>query len=389
MVSLLARWLIKNHTDYASAKVRVSYGVLCGAVGIGFNVLLFFGKLLAGMLSGSIGVTADAFNNLSDAAGSVVTLIGFRVSDRKADYEHPFGHGRAEYVAALTVAMAIVLMGIELIRTSVERILTPTAVTFSWLTAGILIASILVKCYMFFYNRRIGRRIGSAAMRAAALDSISDVAATSVVLLTAIAGQYTAIPVDGWAGLLVAGFILWSGISAAKGAISPLLGEKPDRAYVERIEKLVTDHPDVLGVHDIVVHDYGPGRRMVSLHAEVPADGDFITLHDTVDNVEKELREALECHAIIHMDPVQVGDEETNRMRETVDGIAKAVDARLSIHDFRLVPGKTHVKLVFDVVVPYGMPMSDEAVCGRIRDGITALDGSYFAVIDVDKDFVR
>ena len=389
MITFLSKLFIKDNTNYSSPAVRVRYGMLCGAVGILFNILLFAGKLIAGTLTGSIGITADAFNNLSDAGSSVITLVGFRLSDTKADKEHPFGHGRFEYIAGLIVSMAILLMGFELGKTSIEKIIHPEAVTFSFLAVGVLIASIITKLYMFFYNRGIGKKIDSAAMRATAMDSFSDVAATSMVLLSMLIGKWTGWMIDGYAGLLVAMFIGYTGIRAAKETISPLLGQSPADEFVEKIEQIVLGEQNIIGVHDLVVHDYGPGRRMISLHAEVPADGNMILLHDTVDNLEKLLRKECGCEAVIHMDPVETNNSETNRLRTETLAILAELDPRLTLHDFRVVPGTTHTNLVFDVVVPFKFAMTDDAVKKAVAERIHALEGNCYAVIDVDKSSVH
>ena len=389
MITLLSKLFIRDNQNYSSPAVRLRYGVLCGAVGIFFNILLFSGKLMAGILTGSIGITADAFNNLSDAGSSAITLVGFRLSDAKADKEHPFGHGRFEYISGLIVSMAILLMGFELGKTSVEKILQPESVTFSFLALGVLVVSIITKLYMFFYNRGIGKKIDSAAMRATAMDSFSDVTATSVVLLSMLIGKWTGVKIDGYAGLLVAMFITYTGVRAAKETISPLLGQPPAQEFVEQIEQIVLEQDGVIGVHDLVVHDYGPGRRMISLHAEVPADGDMISLHDTVDNLEKLLRRECGCEAVIHMDPVETNNAETNRLREETRAILEELDARLTLHDFRVVAGKTHTNLVFDVVVPFEFSITDDMVKNAISARIQALEGNCYAVIDVDKSSVR
>jgi len=389
MISLLSRWLVHDYKNYASPDVRIAYGVLCGAVGIAFNILLFAGKIVAGTLSGSIGITADAFNNLSDAGSSVISMIGFRLSSSKADKEHPFGHGRFEYIAGLVVSFVILVMGFELAKTSIGKIFTPETVTFSILSVVVLGVSILVKLYMFFYNRAVGKKIDSATMRVTATDSLSDVVATSAVLLTTLASLWTDFPLDGWAGLAVALFILYSGVMAAKDTISPLLGQPPDDAFVKKIERIVLEEDDIVGVHDLVVHDYGPGRLMVSLHAEVPADGDMLLLHDTVDNVEKKLRTECGCEAVIHMDPVVLNDAETNRLHAEVDEIVRALDERLSVHDFRTVPGKTHTNLVFDVVVPYGFGMTDEQVRKEVQSRVQKQEDGCFAVVQIDKSLVK
>ena len=389
MITLLSKLIIKNYKEFENPNVRLKYGVLCGAVGIFFNIILFTGKLIAGTLTGSIGITADAFNNLSDAGSSAITLVGFRLSDAKADKEHPFGHGRFEYISGLIVSMAILLMGFELGKTSIDKIIHPEAVTFSYLAVGVLIASILTKLYMFSYNRGIGKKIDSAAMRATALDSFSDVTATSVVLLSMLIGKWTGWKIDGYAGLLVALFILYTGVRAAMETISPLLGQPPTQEFVEKIEHIVMEQDGVIGVHDLVVHDYGPGRRMISLHAEVPGDGNLILLHDTVDNLEKHLRRECGCEAVIHMDPVEMNNTETNRLRAETKAIIREIDERLTLHDFRVVAGPTHTNLVFDVVVPFGFSMTDDAVRKAVSERIHALEGNCYAVIDIDKSSVR
>ena len=389
MITLLSKWFIKRNRDYGEPSVRIAYGVLCGIVGIFFNLLLFAGKLIVGGIAGSIAITADAFNNLSDAGSSAVSLVGFRLSGQQADDEHPFGHGRIEYVAGLIVSMAILLVGGELLKSSVEKILNPEPSLFSWWTVAVLAGSMLVKLYMYLYNRSIGGKIASAAMKATTLDSLSDVAATGMVLLSTLVNKWTGLAVDGYAGTLVALFILYSGIMAAKETISPLLGEPPTREYVEEISRLVLSHPEVVGVHDLVVHNYGPGRVMISLHAEVPADGNFIHLHDAIDNIEKELKNVLGCRAVIHMDPVRTDDEEANRLKAVMIGMIHCIDPRLTLHDFRIVPGPTHTNLVFDVVVPYSVRISDEEVKRRVSEAVSALDGRYFATIDVDKSSVQ
>lgn len=389
MITLLSRLFIRDHQNYASPGVRVAYGMLCGIVGICLNAILFAAKLLAGSVSGSVAITADAFNNLSDAGSSLVTLAGFRLAGHKADSEHPFGHGRMEYVAGLIVSLVILLMGLELLKASIDKIIQPQAVTFNWWAAGILAGSILVKLYMFFYNRGVGRKINSSTMRAVALDSFSDVAATSAVLICSFIGKWTGVYLDGYAGAAVALSILYTGFRAAKDTINPLLGEPPTKEYVDQVEQLVLACPEIIGVHDLVVHNYGPGRVMISLHAEVPADGDMIHLHDAVDNVEKKLRGLMGCSAVIHMDPVVTGDETAQRLKAQVEAIVFDIDPRLSIHDFRMVPGPTHTNLVFDVVVPYDVPIDDDEVVRRISQAITSLDGRYFTVIEIDKSIVK
>ncbi len=388
MISLLAKWFIPRREQVEDGAVRRAWGALCGFVGIALNLLLFAGKLAAGALSGSIAVTADAFNNLSDAGSSVVTLLGFRLAGKKPDSDHPFGHGRMEYVSGLVVAGLILLMGAELAKTSVDKIAHPEAVTFSWLAAAILLVSIAVKLYMYMYNKAVGKKIGSAAMAATAADSLSDMAATAAVLLSMIVGRLANVQLDGWVGLLVALFILWSAVQAARDTISPLLGQAPDPALVKEIEALVMAHDTVVGVHDLVVHDYGPGRRIISLHAEVPADGQVLELHDVIDNIESELARKLHCEAVIHMDPVVVGDPVAAALREQTAALVRTIDPRITIHDFRMVPGKTHTNLIFDAVIPFDEQLTRPQVAQRICRLVEDMDGHYRAVVKIENSYV-
>ena len=388
MISVLAKWLIPNREQVEDGAVRRAWGALCVFVGIGLNILLFAGKLAAGTLSGSIAITADAFNNLSDAGSSVVTLLGFRLAGKKPDAGHPFGHGRLEYVSGLIVAGLILLMGAELAKSSVDKIFHPEAVTFSWLAAGILLASIGVKLYMYLYNRAVGKKIKSAAMSATAADSLSDTAATSAVLLAMVIGKLTDVQLDGWVGLVVALFILWSAVQAARDTISPLLGQAPDPMLVKEIESLVMAHDTVVGIHDLVVHDYGPGRCIISLHAEVPADGQVLELHDVIDNIEEELAQKLHCEAVIHMDPVVVGDPTVTALHQQVAALVKTIDPRITIHDFRMVPGQTHTNLIFDAVIPFDERLTRQQVAERIRQMVSEMEGDYRAVVKVENSYV-
>ena len=385
MITLLARLFIRHRED--EVRTRRAYGILCGAVGIFLNVLLFAGKFFAGLLSGSIAITADAFNNLSDAGSSFVTLLGFHLAGQKADAGHPFGHGRIEYLSGLVVSLLILLMGVELGKSSVSKILHPEAVDSGALVVVILCASIAVKLYMFFYNRRLGKMLGSAAMEATALDSLGDSAATSAVLVATLVGRFTDLMIDGWCGLLVTAFILWSGISAAKETLDPLLGMPPTAELVEQIRKLVLAHRTIIGIHDLIVHDYGPGRMMISLHAEVSASEDVLALHDEIDNVENELREKLGCEAVIHMDPIVTDDGVTEETRQRVASLVHCIDDAINIHDFRMVKGPTHTNVIFDAVVPFGFRLSDEDVARKIRTAVRALDGNYYAVVKVERSY--
>ena len=388
MIELLARLFIRGRDTLAPSALRQAYGQLCGVVGIGLNLLLFAVKFFAGTLSGSIAITADAFNNLSDAGSSLVTLLGFRLAGRKPDPEHPFGHGRMEYISGLVVAGLILLMGVELFKSSLKKILQPEAIVSSPLVLLILALSVAVKLYMFYYNRAIGKRIKSSAMTATATDSLSDAVSTTAVLVATLVAQFTGLNIDGWVGMLVALFILFSAYKAAKETLSPLLGQTPEPEFVEHIQQIVLSYPEVQNVHDLVVHDYGPGRVMISLHAEVPADGDLLQLHDVIDNIEHRLQKELGCVAVIHMDPIVTNDAHTTALRQAVAEQVKTIDPRLTIHDFRIVPGPSHTNLLFDVVVPYDVKLSGEQVRRRIGELVAQMDGNYFAVVQIDSSYV-
>ena len=387
MIQLFSRIWIKR--DMTQERQREVYGMICSLTGIMLNVLLFAGKLLAGTLSGSIAIVADAVNNLSDAGSSLVTLAGFKLAGQRADAEHPFGHGRMEYVSGMIVSAVILLMSYELIRDSVVKIMHPQKTDFTYLTLAILLVSIAVKLYMAFYNTQIGRQINSAAMRATAADSLSDVAATTVVLLCSIAGHFTGLKLDGYCGVLVGLFVLYAGVTAAKETVSPLLGEKPDEEYVKSITEIVLSHEAVRGMHDLIVHDYGPGRRMISLHAEVSAEENIIVIHEVIDHIENELRRKLGCEATIHMDPIVTSDENVERLRTAVEEVLKKWDEIIAMHDFRIVQGPTHTNLIFDIVVPYDYPISDQQVTDSVTERIRMNHPDFYPVIDVDKAVVQ
>ncbi len=386
MITCLAKFWIRE-SDSEEKKRRV-YGTLGAVVGIFLNICLFAGKYLAGFLSGSIAIMADAFNNLSDAGSSFISLIGFVFSGKKPDLDHPFGHGRIEYLAGLGVSFLILLMGVELAKNSVQKILHPVSVQISTLSIAVLSASILVKLYMAYYNHAIGKKIRSATMAATATDSLSDAAATTVVLLAMLFLAVTGINIDGYCGILVAVFILAAGIGAAKETVSPLLGQAPDPEFVKEIKELVMQHEEVLGIHDMAVHDYGPGRVMVSLHAEVSGDGNIYELHDLIDRIERELKEKLHCETVIHMDPIDVGNEKTVEMKEEMVKLVKAIDERLTIHDFRMVTGTTHHNMIFDVVIPADFKLSQEELKDIIQKKVWEKWPDYYVVIDVDTAYV-
>ena len=386
MITLFSRLFLK--TDGKSpAQLRTAYGTLAGIVGIFLNLLLFAGKFLAGVLSSSVAITADAFNNLSDAGSSVVTLLGFQLAGKKPDPDHPFGHGRMEYLSGLAVSLLILLMGVELVKSSVDKILHPAPVDSGWLVSLILCASIAVKLYMAWYNRALGKKLNSAAMLATSADSLSDSVATLAVLIATLVSQAFGLMIDGWCGIVVSLFIFKAGIEAARETIDPLLGAPPSKELVERISTLVLSHDIVVGIHDLIVHDYGPGRMMISLHAEVSSAGDILAIHDEIDNIERQLQKELGCHAVIHMDPVVTDDAQVTDTKRTIAQLVCTVDPSLTIHDFRMVSGPTHTNVIFDVVAPYDLPLTDAALTAQIQQEVRQLEGNYFAVVTVDKNF--
>lgn len=385
MITILSNIFIKGKEG---SQKRKAYGTLCSIVGILLNLFLFAGKYFAGIISGSVAITADAFNNLSDAGSSFITLVGFLFAGKKPDPDHPFGHGRFEYISGFVVSIAILLMGFELLKTSVMKIIHPEPVDTSLAAVGVLIVSILVKMYMAFYNHLIGKRIDSAAMRATAMDSLSDTVATLVVLIAMLVIRFTGVNIDGICGVFVALFILYAGFSAAKDTLDPLLGLAPKKEFVEQIEQIVLAHDEIKGIHDLVVHDYGPGRLMISLHAEVPGDHDIFEVHDTIDHIERELNETLSCESVIHMDPIETDNEEVARMKGIIAAKVKEIHEQMTIHDFRMVSGPTHTNVIFDAVMPYGMKMSREEVKQKIEAMVEEMDGTYYAVVQIDQGYV-
>ena len=389
MFGLLSKIFIKNRDDLKNPAVRRAYGILSGTLGLVLNILLFAGKLTAGLISGSVAIVADALNNLSDAGSSVITLIGFRMAGQKPDKGHPFGHGRIEYISGLIVSMLIILMGFELGKSSVEKIISPGETEFSVVAAVILAVSVLVKLYMCCYNGKVGKKISSPAMKATATDSLGDCISTMVVLICMFITKFTSFDLDGICGAAVALFIFISGLRAAKETINPLLGVPPTDEFVDEIGETVMSHKGVLGFHDLIVHDYGPGRRMISLHAEVPADEDLLKTHDMIDNIEKELSAKLGCDAVIHMDPIETDDKITMEAREKIAELVKIIDERVTIHDFRMVTGPTHTNVIFDIVVPYDVNRTEAEIQRDIERMVKTLDSNYYAIVHVDKSFVK
>lgn len=389
MTKLLAKLFIKNYTQTDDKDVRKRYGFLSGIVGIVMNILLFSGKILAGVFTCSISVIADAFNNLSDAGSSIITLIGFKIASAPPDKEHPFGHGRAEYLAGLIVSFIICFMGFELAKSSIEKIITPEEISFDVFSLVMLVASILVKLWLCLFNRKLGSMIDSVSMKATAMDSLSDVITTTAVILGIVFFACTGINIDGYVGVLVAAFIIYTGIKTAKESLSPLLGQMPDKQLCREIADTVCGYKDIVGVHDLIIHNYGVGVSMISLHAEVPDSMNFTAAHELIDIIEDDLKIKYSCIATIHMDPVSVDDEETNTIRGKVKLIVKAIDSSLSIHDFRLTKGEVHSNLIFDVVAPYNFRLNDVQLRESICQGIKAIDSKYFVVINVDHELAE
>lgn len=383
LTNRLIRRFIRDPEQTQLPQVRYAYGRLAGVTGLVCNLLLFAIKLLAGLLSGSLAIIADAFNNLSDAGSVVVTLVGFKLSGAPADRDHPFGHGRMEYLSALAVAVLIILAGFELATSAVDKILHPVAAETDLVTILILIAAIGVKLWMAAFSRRIGKTIRSDALLAAATDSRNDVICTSLVLVCTLVGLFTDLALDGYIGLAVALFVIWSGFSVIRETVSPLLGQAPDEQLVQDIEKTVMAYDGVVGIHDMMVHDYGPGRIFVSLHAEVPADRDMMHSHDTIDCIERDLLEKFNIITCIHMDPVDTDDPETLRLKALVGGELAAIDERLTLHDFRVVSGPSHVNLIFDVVVPFDYT-DKKGLPTAIEQRVQAVDSRLFTVVQVE-----
>lgn len=364
---------------------RSRLGALSGWVGIGANVLLFALKLGASLISGSVAIAADAWNNLSDATGSIVTLLGFRLADKPADEHHPYGHARYEYLSALAVSALILAIGLELGKSGLEKIFNPTPVKFTWLTAAILAASIGIKLGLFLFNRHMGRKIGSGTLEAAALDSRNDCLATMAVLLGGILGEVFPVPLDGWLGLGVAVFVLVSGWRSARETISPLLGERTDPVLRKTLADYIGAQPGVLGWHDLMVHDYGPGSRFASIHVEMDRNMDPLDCHERIDAMERHCLEALRVHMVIHYDPVITDDPELNRLRELVASLLKLRSPRISIHDFRIVSTENQVKLVFDAVIPQELRGCEEEIRSALEAALSAMgEGNFEAEITFD-----
>lgn len=388
MIPVLLKRTLKKYPDTSSAEAREKVGSLAGWFGIVCNLVLFAAKCVAGILSGSISAISDAVNNLSDAGSSIVTLIGFRLSNRPADPEHPFGHGRIEYICGFLVSVIIMLMGFELFRTSVEKIINPSEMELNWITVAILLGSIGVKLYMAFFNKTAGKIISSASLKATAADCVSDCASTGAVLISMGISFVSSVNIDAYAGLLVSLFIFWQGISTAKETLSPLLGEPPEKEVVMELESRVLSYEGFLGVHDVMFHSYGPGRTFASLHIEVPADVDILACHEMIDRCEKEVGEAMGLQLVIHMDPIEVNDQKVNTAKEILlAAIREHFPHNFSVHDFRMVSGEERTNLIFDIVVSSAVKLSDGEIREAIGNIAKGVDETYVCVITVDRDF--
>lgn len=389
LIKLLTRLFVKNSDNVKNPEVRAAYGNMSGIVGIFLNLCLFGAKLTAGIVSASISVVADAFNNLSDAGSSVVTFLGFKLANRPADKEHPFGHGRYEYVAGLGISVVILLVGIELLKSSVEKIFTPDSSTEITLASAIILAaSVLVKLWMYFFNKILSKKINSSALKATSLDSLTDCVATTIVLAGLVISNLTGLMIDGYLGTAVAVFILYTGVSTFRESLSPLLGNPPDAEFVQNIKETVLQDDMIVGIHDLIVHDYGPGRCIISLHAEIPSNEDILKAHDSIDLVEKTLERKFNCMATIHMDPIATDDEYTLNLKDSICKALCSNEDCFSIHDFRVVKGDTHTNVIFDLVVPYGNKLCEEEIRSTVKNKIREIDPKLIPVMHIEKSFL-
>lgn len=384
MTDILIRLFVKDYKNVSDQNVRQRYGVFAGIIGIICNMVLFAAKLSAGIISASVSITADAFNSLSDAGSCIVTLIGFKMAGMPADKEHPFGHGRIEYVSGLIVAIIIILFAFELLKSSVLKIFHPEEITFSVISIAILVLSVAIRLWMFFFNRCIAKKISSKSIKATASDCLSDVIATTAVILGIIIYLITRINIDAYIGCVVALFILYTGIVTAKEVLNPILGEPPSDEFVSQIKDTVLSYENIIGVHDLMVHNYGPKRVIVSLHAEVPCDIDITQIHNIIDEAERELKSKFGCEAVIHMDPVAT-DEVTNKAKAMIGALIRLIDPNIQMHDFRLVNENSSVKLIFDIAVPHKFKLSESELIEAIKDAVKSIDASYELIINVDK----
>lgn len=389
MTKLLIKLFIKDSGNIKDKAVRRRYGNLGGAVGIVCNLLLFALKLIAGIVSGSIAVTADAFNNLSDMGSSVVTLLGFKIAAKSPDKDHPFGHGRMEYMSGFIVSVVIIIVGFELLSTSVGKIFNPEEISINMLTVTILVISVLVKLWMGIFNNKLGSIINSAALKATARDSINDVIATSAVLLTSLINLVFEINLDGYVGVLVALFIMYGGYSAAKEMLSPLLGTQPDPEMVSDIKNAVLQNEAFIGMHDLIIHDYGPGRCFASLHVEVPDTVDIVSCHEKIDACEKDVFEKLGVDLVIHMDPIATESSLRNSINSMLKEVISSIDENLQYHDLRVVDGEKRVNIIFDIVKPYDMKLTDKELTETVQNKMSEINPAFCCVINVDREYAK
>ena len=388
MTNFLIRLFVGKNQDPSNLKVRGKYASLAGFTGILLNVLLFAGKLTLGILAGSVAIIADAFNNISDAGSSIIALIGFRLANKPVDKEHPLGHGRLEYVTGFIVDMLIILVGFELLTSSIDKIMNPTLPNVGNVTLYILGAAILVKLWLFVFYRKIGKTIASSSIKASSFDSLCDCIATALVLVSAIVARTWEIGIDGYAGVLVAAFILFTGVKAAKETIDLLLGSPPSKEFIEEIYDFVKAYPSVIGIHDVMVHDYGPGRQIVSFHAEVPADSDINIAHEEVDKLERDMHAKFGCIVTVHLDPIVMNDPLVNEMHDIAVNAVKAVNPSFTLHDFRMTIGETSFNLIFDLVLPVDCEMCAEEAEQSVKEEIKKQRENCFCVIRVEHPFV-
>lgn len=388
MTNLLVRLFIKDYQNVKDSRVREQYGKFAGVVGIVTNLLLSVIKALAGFLFHSVAILADAVNNLSDSASSIVTLVGFKLSAKPADKEHPYGHARIEYISGLIVSLVILLLGFQLVQSSVGKILQPEETEISLLAVAVLIVSMLIKLWQFFFYRKLGRRITSTTLEATAADSRNDVISTGAILIGMGITKLTGYNLDGWMGLVVAILVIIGGVKLIMETSDPLLGIAPSKELVDGVYQKILSYEGVLGLHDLSVHNYGPGRCFASVHCEVPAEQDVMVSHDIIDNIERDFLQDMNIHLVIHMDPVVTDDERTNTLKQQVVRKLRTLSAEIDMHDFRVVWGNTHTNLIFDVCVPFGFQWNDNELLQRVEETIKELDAHYFTVVTVDHDYV-
>ena len=388
MTRFLIKHFIKDYNNVSDFKVREAYGLLGGIVGIIANVLLCTSKIAIGLIGGSIAILADGINNLSDAGSSIVSLLGFKLSSKPADEGHPYGHARIEYLAGLIVSFIILLLGLELIRSSISKILIPEPLNFSWLMVIVLVFSILIKIWLCLFNRYLGKRIQSTTMIATATDSLNDVIATTAVLIALFIAKFTGFNLDGYMGIVVGLFIFYSGFNLVKETTNPLLGEAPSPELLETVHTKLLSYPTICGYHDLVLHSYGPNRYFASVHAEVPSDANLLECHDLIDNIERDFTRELGINLVIHLDPIVTNDAFSNALKKQVEEIVTDIHTELSIHDFRLVVGQTHTNLIFDVLVPVSFKMNPIQLAERIDQEVKKIDSNYYTVITLDTNYV-